>query len=479
MDKKLELIKSKNIEKMTELINNFCERFSERTQDTRDFLNINEIDDNWSQLQSETHELYEDMVGELISSISEGEMIAQKKTEFKEYGIKLKTDKSDTQTLTTVNGKIKYSRYVLRPVNKKEREVLEEITGKRSVIPLDDCLGVNNLPFKITPQAMVITAFWAQNQVSYQRAEEALMRFGVKINDDTIRHVTNYVGNIVFQNDSQNANEATAKLESCQLKFPQNKPGTLYIQADGAALNTREKNDEGSTWRENKLGEVFSTDNIYFWKNKKGERQHQILSKEYVSYLGSADEFKKHLFSCALRNGYGQYENTVILSDGATWIRKMAEEFFSDAQQILDYFHLCENVNEYAKAMFSGNEAIWKPWAKRICDMLKESEYENVLLELEPYKDRKFGNCNINLYGYINNNRNNIDYKTYISKGYFVGSGAIESGNKLVLQQRLKQSGMRWNVSTAQPLLTLKAKAESVLWTKDVLLPVLVHFDVA
>jgi hypothetical protein len=37
-----------------------------------------------------------------------------------------------------------------------------------------------------------------------------------------------------------------------------------------------------------------------------------------------------------------------------------------------------------------------------------------------------------------------------------------------VLQQRLKQAGMRWNVSTAQNLLTLKAKAESGLWHTDV-----------
>jgi hypothetical protein len=36
------------------------------------------------------------------------------------------------------------------------------------------------------------------------------------------------------------------------------------------------------------------------------------------------------------------------------------------------------------------------------------------------------------------------------------------------MQQRLKQAGMRWNVQTAQYLLTLKAKAESGLWVADV-----------
>jgi hypothetical protein len=55
-----------------------------------------------------------------------------------------------------------------------------------------------------------------------------------------------------------------------------------------------------------------------------------------------------------------------------------------------------------------------------------------------------------------------------VQKGYFIGSGTVESGNKTVLRQRLKQAGMRWNVDTAQNLLTLKAKAESGLWHSDV-----------
>ena len=75
---------------------------------------------------------------------------------------------------------------------------------------------------------------------------------------------------------------------------------------------------------------------------------------------------------------------------------------------------------------------------------------------------------NARQYQYIENNINNIDYAKYQQKGYFIGSGAIESGNRLVLQQRLKQPGMRWNEYTAQPLLTLRAKFESGLWEKDV-----------
>jgi hypothetical protein len=51
----------------------------------------------------------------------------------------------------------------------------------------------------------------------------------------------------------------------------------------------------------------------------------------------------------------------------------MKEELFPDAQQILDYYHLCENVNDFAKQIFNMDESIYRPWADRICKELKNS----------------------------------------------------------------------------------------------------------
>lgn len=336
----------------------------------------------------------------------------------------------------------------------------------KSIAPLDCYLGIENLPFKISAGLMLRCAYWAQNQCSYQAAEDILKKvYGIKVNDDTVRLVTNYIGKIVFDEDCRKAEEAFEKLDSGKLQLTQKRKGTLYIETDGAALNTRHKDAEGSTWRENKLGVVFSTENIHYWKGKDGERKHQITSREYISYVGSAQEFKKHLFVCALRNGYGEYKETVILSDGAAWIANMAEELFPDAQHILDYFHLSENVYTYAKAKFRMDETKYRPWAVAICEKLKEGDCESVLKDLD--EKEQYGNT-VNLYHYIKTNIHHIDYPVYKAKGYFIGSGAIESGNKVVLQKRLKQSGMRWNPETAQYLLTLKSKNESGLWEKDV-----------
>jgi len=165
-----------------------------------------------------------------------------------------------------------------------------------------------------------------------------------------------------------------------------------------------------------------------------------------------------------VRNGYGQYKETILLSDGAAWIRTIGEELFPDAIQILDLFHLCENIYNYAKAIFKNDESRYKPWAENLVEKFKDGEKHEAIHEIKLMKNRKLPKGTVNLYTYVNNNINKIDYKEYKEKGYYVGSGAIESGNKVVLQKRLKLAGMRWDDLSAQYLLSLRAKYESDLW---------------
>ena len=48
----------------------------------------------------------------------------------------------------------------------------------------------------------------------------------------------------------------------------------------------------------------------------------------------------------------------------------------------------------------------------------------------------------------------------------FVGSGAIESSNKTIVQLRLKQAGMRWSVEGANYIIALRCMYESNNWDK-------------
>ena len=136
---------------------------------------------------------------------------------------------------------------------------------------------------------------------------------------------------------------------------------------------------------------------------------------------------------------------------------------------------MCENIYDYAKAIFKNDEVKYKPWAESLIKQFKNGNKYDVLQELKSLDNNKTPKGTVNLYQYVTNNLNRIDYKEYIEKGYYVGSGAIESGNKVVLQKRLKLAGMRWDEDTAQNLLSLRAKYESDLWCQCVVEKLLKH----
>ena len=65
---------------------------------------------------------------------------------------------------------------------------------------------------------------------------------------------------------------------------------------------------------------------------------------------------------------------------------------------------------------------------------------------------------------YYQSNVRRMQYKTFVEKGYMIGSGAIESAHRNVVQQRLKLSGQRWSVKGAQQIVDLRACKKSNQW---------------
>jgi len=59
-------------------------------------------------------------------------------------------------------------------------------------------------------------------------------------------------------------------------------------------------------------------------------------------------------------------------------------------------------------------------------------------------------------------------YKTFMDKGLAIGSGAIESAHRTVVQKRLKQSGQRWTIDGAQKIVDLRVVHASKQWHRVV-----------
>lgn len=325
----------------------------------------------------------------------------------------------------------------------------------------DEELGIAGV-HKITKSVTEKITYASQLIPSFERASECLEKLGgIKVSAAQTQKISEEVGQEIFEQEKVEAEAIYKEPEKFfENKLPKDKkPFRLYIMADGSAINTRVE-ENGSTWREMKLGMVFSEKDMIH----REDGDAIIANKEYVAYLGSWDEFKKFLFAAAVRNGYGSFEEVVVLGDGARWIWKMCEEVFPDAKRILDYYHMSENVHAYARFIYPNSEAKSKEWADNTINKIKAGQVQEVIDALPEDKDTELP-CGVpNLKVYLEHNKDKVNYDSLKKDGYIIGSGSIESGNKMVIHQRLKQAGMRWGIKGAQYIATLRTKHESGLW---------------
>lgn len=371
----------------------------------------------------------------------------------------------------------------MREAFKKNKKIDEPITiatphGKLTIIRnVDYCancgktfgqndylLGVHK-DHRITKDFLEIITYTAQMIPGFKNSQEVLLKLkGIEVSATQIKILSEEVGKEIFDLQMNRANHAYSSPEIAAPAVLERyrKDTILYILMDGSAVNTRIQDEDGSTWKEMKLGLTFLDKDVIKRKNDSAI----ITKKEYVTYLGSVNEFKKVLFDSAARSGYGKVKKVVIIADGAHWIWNMCKELYPDAEFILDFFHMTENVYDYAKALFNNNEKEYTKWAETVIYYIKTEQIKNALNKikgspLNSDRSRK----TVNLEGYIKNNLDKINYLQYKNKGYYIGSGMIESGNKIVVQKRMKQAGMRWGIAGAQYMAVLRAKHESRNWS--------------
>ena len=181
--------------------------------------------------------------------------------------------------LILLTGKITIYRTTLQIVGDIDLENYD--LKSRLIVPLDEYLGIDKLPFKVSIRAMIEIAFWGQNQSSFKRAKEIIRRiYNIEVCTNNVLKITEFIGKIVFDYNYDKAIKIWDNRTNIDINCI-NKKGTIYIQADGAAVNTRVEDENGSTWKENKLGILFSESDLYKRKNK----ANLILHKEYVAYV--------------------------------------------------------------------------------------------------------------------------------------------------------------------------------------------------
>ena len=263
----------------------------------------------------------------------------------------------------------------------------------------DSELGITD-EIRATDDFIEMVAYVAQMVASYENVSDLLSKIrNVYINASQTKKVIDYVGSRIHNEQVEKSEEAYCKPEVAMGFVPEwkKKDFTLYIATDGSAVNTRIQDEDGSTWKEMKLGMTFLDKDII----KRKETLH-IKKKEYVAYLGSVNEFKKLLFKSAVKAGYGKVKRVVVLGDGAVWIWNMCKELFPDAVCILDLFHLKEKIFDYAKLLFPNNEKKYTRWAESVAHYVETDQVKKALKKIKdnPLPTEELEK-KINLYGYI------------------------------------------------------------------------------
>ena len=68
--------------------------------------------------------------------------------------------------------------------------------------------------------------------------------------------------------------------------------------------------------------------------------------------------------------------------------------------------------------------------------------------------------------GYLDRYRSHMDYAARRAAGDPIGSGITEAGCKVIFNQRMKQSGMRWSQRGGQTIVDLRTACRSRLWDR-------------
>jgi hypothetical protein len=449
----------------------FFENIKLAIDDTTSFFGIDTVERLLLEYIKKNNQELNNSVEQFINIIDEEALLKEYKQLYLKNGIRLRTNRKYSIKLVTLNGEISFKRYYLVPKTTEDSEKLKNLEGTSIVVPKDQLFRLSNLPTKLTVGAMLLTARTSIEVPSYNKASIRLKNdHNINICSATAMHVTDIIGDIVFKNEMKNANDIYNNFSNLYKEFTNTKDGVLYIETDGAMFNTRKTDKDGSSWAENKLGMVFSTDDLkYYINHHTGERECRLKDRIYTSYIGHYSEFKKLLLMCALKKGYGKFNKTVVISDGAKWIKSITDEVFWDAIHILDFYHLKSKIYSFARIHFNNNEKKYTNWADEVCGLFRYNETEKAIKKIEKYQNvvlkKKDG---FDLVSYINSNLDRIKYDDYRKQGYLIGSGAIEGSNKSVLIARLRQSGMRWTKESAQGVVTLKSIKESNLWNSNV-----------
>ena len=184
-----------------------------------------------------------------------------------------------------------------------------------------------------------------------------------------------------------------------------------------------------------------------------GQRKGDEPQCDHLSYfarLTDAATFADLASGEIKRPGVEQAREVAAINDGAEWIPTFVQSQRADALRILDFAHAAQYVSDIGTPAGQAGVELPPSWLHEQWHTLKWDGPRAVLAEIErlsplapvPEMDEKMA--------YLRKREGQMQYQQYLADGWPIGSGMAKSGNKLVVQARLKGAGMHWERKPGQ-----------------------------
>lgn len=300
---------------------------------------------------------------------------------------------------------------------------------------------------------------------SYGEACGALALRGVGMSEKRVRSIAVALGREALADRERTvaAGEVTGEAGGKRIVVAMD-GGRVLIRTDRRGRKTLAgRHAYSADWREPKLFIIYEID-------EKGRKKRKGLVR-CDGTIGNPDDVIRLLVSELKRLNAGAAVSLAFLGDGAKWIWNRLDAIVAEAgiaparvTRCLDYYHAVEHLATVADAISFRSESERREWLDRMKRLLKKARPADFLEELG--KSRRRGNAVIRReYSYFKTNIASIDYAEILARKLPIGSGAIESAVRRVVNLRMKGAGTFWKLENAEAMLHLRCQLKTHNWS--------------
>ena len=245
---------------------------------------------------------------------------------------------------------------------------------------------------------------------------------------------------------------------------PPEGPAVQQISADGAMVPL-----VGGTWAEVKTVAIGT---VVTERADDGAASARATDVSYFSRRTDQATFARLAYVELYRRGTEAAGTVVGVMDGAAWLQTLLDRHRPDSVRVLDFPHALEHLAGAARATFGAGTAEVVAWLATQAHALKHADPDAVLAALRALPTAAAADptaaarARDETLGYLDARRDQLRYAEFLAHGYPIGSGMVESANKLVVEARLKGSGMHWAPANVNPMLALRNIACADRWAE-------------